>query len=103
MTIGHVSTYKLPLILQTSALLMIATAPPKMMMTTSPQKGNLPALVTSRMPVNPDVTLLGNSATVDVMFAAKGDIPDKIKTGRVINEPPPAKEFCSPAQKPEER
>ena len=27
-------------------------------------------------------------------------MPDKISTGKVMNEPPPAREFCKPAQSP---
>ena len=34
------------------------------------------------------------------MLAASRDRPDKISTGKVKNDPPPAREFCSPAHRP---
>src|SRR6185312_12456938 len=40
----------------------------------------------------------GNSATVEVMLAARASIPVSISEGSVRNEPPPASAFCAPAQ-----
>ena len=79
------------------------TTPPRMLTTNSTQKGSFPAPVTNVRPAKPEVTCPGNKATVEVMFAAKGDIPDRISTGRVTKEPPPAREFCKPAQTPATR
>src|SRR5689334_19606686 len=56
-------------------------APPAMLSTNSAQNGRPPAPDTSLRPAYPDVICAGNSATVDVMLAASGDIPDTISAG----------------------
>ena len=33
-------------------------------------------------------------------MAARGDMPETIRAGRVMKEPPPARAFCSPAHRP---
>src|SRR5208282_440368 len=48
--------------------------------------------------VYPVTSWAGNSATVDVILAARASIPAAISAGKVMNEPPPAKAFCAPAQ-----
>jgi len=42
----------------------------------------------------------GNSATAEVMLAARGGSPLRSSTGKVKNEPPPASEFYTPAMNP---
>ena len=48
-------------------------------------------------PASPVLTWAGNSASVEVMLAASGDMPVSISAGSVTKEPPPARVFCSPA------
>src|ERR1700722_6755015 len=48
-------------------------------------------------PVKPVTSCAGNSATVEVMLAARASMPVSISDGRVMNEPPPASAFCTPA------
>jgi hypothetical protein len=47
--------------------------------------------------VKPVTSCAGNSATVEVMLAARASMPVSISDGRVTNEPPPASAFCTPA------
>jgi hypothetical protein len=51
----------------------------------------------SARPVKPVTSCAGNSATVEVMLAARASIPVSINDGRVTNDPPPASAFCTPA------
>ena len=51
----------------------------------------------SARPVKPVTSWAGNSATVEVMLAARASMPVSISDGRVMNEPPPASAFCVPA------
>ena len=76
------------------------SAPPTTLMPNSALNGSRPAPVTRLRPARPDVTCPGNSATVEVMLAASGDMPDMISAGSVTKEPPPASAFCSPAHRP---
>ena len=69
----------------------------------SARKDSLPTPETRLRPASPEVTWPGNSATVDVMLAASGDMPETISAGNVMNEPPPASVFCRPAHKPATR
>ncbi len=55
-------------------------------------------LLESERPVKPVTIWAGNSATVDVMLAARASMPVSISDGSVMNEPPPASAFCAPAQ-----
>ena len=55
-------------------------------------------LSASARPVKPVTSWAGNSATVEVMLAARASMPVSISDGRVMNEPPPASAFCAPAQ-----
>ena len=48
--------------------------------------------------MKPVTSWAGNSATVEVMLAARASMPVSISDGRVMNEPPPASAFCVPAQ-----
>ncbi len=52
----------------------------------------------SERPVKPVTSWAGNSATVEVMLAARASMPVSISDGKVMNEPPPASAFCAPAQ-----
>jgi hypothetical protein len=54
-------------------------------------------LAASARPVKPVTSCAGNSATVEVMLAARASMPVNISDGRVMNEPPPASAFCTPA------
>ncbi len=54
-------------------------------------------LSASARPVKPVTSCAGNSATVEVMLAARASMPVSISDGRVMNEPPPASAFCTPA------
>jgi len=71
-----------------------------MLATSNDQNESPPAPLTRRRPAKPEVTCPGKRATVEVMLAASGVMPVSIKTGKVMNEPPPANAFCSPAHKP---
>ena len=51
----------------------------------------------SARPVKPVTSWAGNSATVEVMLAARASMPVSISDGSVMNEPPPASAFCAPA------
>ena len=57
----------------------------------------------SSRPVMPMTICAGNSATVEVMLAARASMPVNISAGSVMNEPPPASAFCAPAQRPRRR
>src|SRR5271157_4026967 len=70
------------------------SAPPIRLMTKSGLIGRPGGL----LPVNPVTSCAGNSATVEVMFAARASMPVSISEGRVMNDPPPASAFCAPAQ-----
>jgi hypothetical protein len=50
-------------------------------------------------PCRPAVSWPGNSATVEVMLAARASIPVSISAGKVMKEPPPANAFWQPAQR----
>ncbi len=76
------------------------SAPPTTLIANNARNDSLPAPCTMFRLAHPVVTWPGNSATVDVMFAASGDIPDRISAGSVTNEPPPASAFCRPAHRP---
>jgi len=55
-------------------------------------------LSASARPVSPVRIRAGNSATVEVMLAARASMPTSISDGKVMNEPPPASAFCAPVQ-----
>src|SRR5208282_5263009 len=74
------------------------SAPPIRLMTMSVLIGRPGGLIASDRPVNPVTSCAGNSATVEVMFAARASMPVSISEGRVMNDPPPASAFCAPAQ-----
>ncbi len=78
-------------------------APPIRLMMNSARNDSVPTPETRLRPATPEVTCPGNSATVDVMLAASGGIPDRISAGNVMNEPPPASVFCRPAHRPAAR
>ncbi len=58
-----------------------------------------PAPETILRPTQPVVTWPGNRAMVEAMLAARASSPLKISAGRVTNEPPPARAFCTPAHR----
>jgi hypothetical protein len=41
----------------------------------------------------PEVACPGNRATVEVMLLARGDMPESMRIGKVVDEPPPAWAF----------
>src|ERR1700733_1569186 len=73
---------------------MSAPSPPPMrLMTTNVRILSPVGLPASARPVKPVTRCAGNSATVEVMLAARASMPVSISDGRVMNEPPPAREF----------
>src|SRR5579872_269131 len=73
-------------------------APPARLMAKRLLKENSGRPAASRRPVRPVTIWAGKSATVDVMLAARASMPTAISAGSVMNEPPPARAFCAPAQ-----
>ena len=73
------------------------TAPPARLMTNSAFSDRPSAPCAPARPVKPVTIWAGNSATVEVMLAARASMPVNISDGRVMNEPPPASAFCPPA------
>src|SRR5271163_3632013 len=72
-------------------------APPTRLIRTSVLIVRPGGVSASARPVKPVTSWAGNSATVEVMLAARGSMPVSISDGRVMNEPPPASAFCVPA------
>ena len=72
-------------------------APPTRLMTNSLRIVSPVGVPASARPVKPVTSWAGNSATVEVMLAARASMPVSISDGRVTNEPPPASAFCTPA------
>src|SRR3954468_24030729 len=79
---------------------MAPSAPPTRLIANSARKESCGAPLAKLRAASPDVTWPGNSATVDVMLAARGSSPARTRAGRVTNDPPPASAFCAPAQSP---
>src|SRR5574337_1247509 len=73
-------------------------APPMRLMTKSLVMVSPGGVSACARPVTPVTTCAGNSATVEVMLAARASIPVSISDGRVMKDPPPASAFCAPAQ-----
>src|SRR5271166_1300179 len=73
-------------------------APPTRLMRVSVRIVRPGGLFASARPVKPVTSWAGNSATVEVMLAARASMPVSISDGSVMNEPPPASAFCAPAQ-----
>jgi hypothetical protein len=77
---------------------MSAPSPPPMrLMMNSLRIGSPVGAPASVRPVKPVRSCAGKSATVEVMLAARASIPVNISDGRVMNAPPPASAFCTPA------
>ena len=74
--------------------------PPQKAMIASDRNDSRSAPETSERPARPVVICPGNSAIVDVMLASFGSSPAAISAGRVMNDPPPASAFCTPAHRP---
>jgi hypothetical protein len=79
------------------------TAPPIRLIANRALNESCCAPLTSVRPASPVVTWPGNSATVEVIFAARASSPARMSAGRVMNDPPPASAFCAPAQSPARR
>src|SRR3954471_4347480 len=79
------------------------TAPPIRLITNRALNESRCAPLTRARPASPVVTWPGNSATVEVIFAARASSPARMSAGRVMNDPPPASAFCAPAQSPARR
>ena len=73
------------------------SAPPMRLMTNRLLIVSPGGLCASARPVNPMTTWEGNSATVEVMLAARASMPVSMSAGNVMNDPPPASAFCTPA------
>src|SRR5271165_2423274 len=74
------------------------SAPPTRLITNSVRIVRPGGVSAPARPVKPVTSCAGNSATVDVMLAARASMPVSISDGKVMNEPPPASAFCVPAQ-----
>src|SRR5208337_3097253 len=74
------------------------SAPPTRQMTNSTGNDRPGGLLESDRPVKPVTSWAGNSATVEVMFAARASMPVSISEGKVMKDPPPASAFWAPAQ-----
>ncbi len=76
------------------------TAPPARLISARVRKLSPLVPRTMSRPTQPVVIWPGNSARVEAMLAARASRPVRISAGRVTNEPPPARAFCTPAQIP---
>ncbi len=75
------------------------TMPPARLSTTRVRTFSPPAPDSMLRPTQPVVTWPGNRAMVEAMLAARASRPENIRAGRVTNEPPPARAFCTPAHR----
>ncbi len=73
------------------------STPPTRLIPTSQPRVSPAAPLEFFQPWMPVAAWLGNSATEDVMLAARASMPVNIRVGRVMKEPPPARAFWHPA------